>query len=79
MKKKRGVLIRCPQRRKPQFVIDEDGIEVKCHACPGETFRVSKAILERIWADLAAGREVLSGQAEPRLENTRRLNYTTLT
>jgi hypothetical protein len=57
---RRGVLIRCPRGRKPQFVIDEAGIEVKCHVCRGEIFRVSWAILEQIRADLAAGREVLA-------------------
>lgn len=64
MAKRRGILIRCPRGRKPQFVVDEDGIEVKCHSCREEVFRVSWAKLEQIRADLAAGREVLAEQQE---------------
>jgi hypothetical protein len=61
--KKRGVLIRCPRGRKPQFAVNEDGIEVKCHSCKNEFFRVSWAVLDQIRADLAAGREPLGGQS----------------
>lgn len=57
--KKRGILIRCPGRRKPQFRIVEDGIEVKCYSCKNETFYLDKAKIERIWLELAAGGPVL--------------------